>query len=154
GIGSAGMRACTTTWFQIIALIMAFAPVCAHPGEDGQFSVLPAEVGASPAEIVAGHLDARFQPLSGNSYIPKYDEFDVWLKIRVPPAPPGELRVLTIARLPLEYLALFHRGDSPETPVWADAFFDPPPSAEFFTTAFAYRLPESSAAGDVYYLHS
>src|SRR5262249_35555994 len=55
---------------------------------------------------------------------------------------------------PLEYLALFHRGDSPETPVWADAFFDPPPSAEFFTTAFAYRLPESSAAGDVYYLHS
>lgn len=92
------MTACGAVWIRVVlAVIVAAAQACAH-AEAGSFSVLPPAIHAPAAEIVAGNLDARFQPLSGNSYIPKYDEYDVWLRIDVPAAPAEELRVLTIAR--------------------------------------------------------
>jgi diguanylate cyclase (GGDEF)-like protein len=137
----------------IVAMIVAFAALHCHAA-DVAVSVLPNAASATADTVVTGDLDTQFRPLFGSNYIPRYDEYDVWLRIDVPPAASDELRVLTIARLPIESLTLFRRGGSAQTPVWQDAFFDPPPSAEFFTTAFAYRLPRDAASGVVYYLHS
>jgi diguanylate cyclase (GGDEF)-like protein len=153
------MSACRAGWIAVVIAVMALTASHCHAAgagsiADGPISVLADASGAAPSAIVAGEMDARFQPLPGKNYIPKYNEYDVWLRIQVPAAASDEPRVLTIARLPLESLSLFRRGASTQAPVWEDAFFNPPATAEFFTTAFAYRLPPDTAAGAVYYLHS
>lgn len=140
----------------LVAGLLAMACQAAADGSisDGPIFILADASGASPSAIAAGAMDSEFRPLPGKNYIPKYNEYDVWLRIQVPAAANDEPRVLTIARLPLESLTLFRRGASTPAPVWEDAFFNPPATAEFFTTAFAYRLPPDTAAGAVYYLHS
>ena len=142
-------------WIAVaIITIAAFAAMRCHAA-DVSVSVLPdATAATSAASVIAGDMDAQFRPLPGSNYIPRYDEYDVWLRINVPPAPADAPRALTIARLPIESLTVFRRGGSAQTPVWEDAFFSPPAAAEFFTTAFAYRLPADTASGAIYYLHS
>ncbi len=98
----------------VIATLVAFAAMHCHAA-DVAVSVLPDTNAATsnaivPSAVIAGDLDAQFRPLAGGNYIPRHDEYDVWLRIDVPTAPADTLRALTIARLPIESLALFRRG--------------------------------------------
>ncbi len=138
-------------WATALALVCA-APlpaVCGSP-----FASLQAGADVQPRAIVAGEADGRFVPLAGNHYIPRRDEHEVWLRIEFPAELASTASLLTVARLPIESLRLYPRGGSVDAPLWEEAFFAPPPDSEFFSTAFAWRIPPGTPAGSVFYLHT